>query len=102
MSASVEVISSYVPMPVRDWLEGGDRFGGAFGRAQRHFDHLIERIAEHGGDVVKMAGDALIAVWSAVGSTSLAQATLRAATCGLVVGSPLQDYEVASGIRLTS
>jgi class 3 adenylate cyclase/tetratricopeptide (TPR) repeat protein len=67
-----------------------------------YFDRLIEQIAAHGGDVVKMAGDALIAVWPVVEEGTLAEATLRAATCGLVVGATLQNYEVAEGIRLTS
>ena len=66
-----------------------------------YFDHLIERIAAHGGDVVKMAGDALIAVWPVIQGQSLAEATLRAANCGLEVGSTLQNYQVAEGIRLT-
>ena len=67
-----------------------------------YFDRMIERLAAHGGDLVKMAGDALIALWPASGGDSLASATLRAARCGLAVQETLQDYQVAEGIRLTS
>ena len=67
-----------------------------------YFDRLIELIAAHGGDVVKMAGDALIALWPATGGESLASMTMRAARCGLVVQETLRDYEVGDGTRLTS
>jgi class 3 adenylate cyclase/tetratricopeptide (TPR) repeat protein len=67
-----------------------------------YFDRLIERIADHGGDVVKMAGDALIALWPSSEGESLASATLRAVRCGLAVQETLQDYRVAEGVRLTS
>ncbi len=65
-----------------------------------YFDRLIEMIADRGGDVVKMAGDALIALWPVGEGETLASATLRAARCGLVAARTLQDYEVAEGIRL--
>ncbi len=65
-----------------------------------YFDRLIELIAAHGGDVVKMAGDALIALWTATGGDSPASSTLRAAICGLAVRETVQDYRVAEGVRL--
>ena len=65
-----------------------------------YFDRLIELIADRGGDVVKMAGDALIALWPVLEGESLASATLRASRCGLVAAETLQDYEVAEGVRL--
>ncbi len=45
---------------------------------------LIACIHEHGGDVVKFAGDALLAVWPA-GTRPLEEAALRAARCGLAL-----------------
>ncbi len=67
-----------------------------------YFDRLIELIASRGGDVVKMAGDALIALWSVSDAEgeSLELATWRATRCGLIAAESLQDYEVAEGIRL--
>ncbi len=41
------------------------------------FEPLIEEIADFGGDVVKMAGDSLVAVWAALGDQTLTEATLR-------------------------
>jgi class 3 adenylate cyclase/tetratricopeptide (TPR) repeat protein len=67
-----------------------------------YFERLIELIASHGGDVVKMAGDALIALWPATGGESPAGSTSRAALCGLAVQETLRDYRVAEGIRLSS
>ena len=137
MSASMEVLASYVPTLVLDRVASGpsdlSRLGierrgaailfadisgftilterlaslGARGSEElsaalnAYFDRLIERIADHGGDVVKMAGDALIALWPATGGDSLASSTLRAARCGLAVQETLQDYRAAEGIRLT-
>ncbi len=67
-----------------------------------YFERLIELIAGHGGDVVKMAGDALIATWPAGEGRPLEACTRRAAACGLDVQASLQDYPVGEGIRLSS
>ncbi|MBF0278656.1 MAG: AAA family ATPase [SAR324 cluster bacterium] len=51
-----------------------------------YFAHLIERIHEHGGDVLKFAGDAILAVWIADEQESgLKQAARAAAQCGIVL-----------------
>ncbi len=64
-----------------------------------YFGKLIDLILENGGDVVKFAGDALIALWPAEGA-SLRPATLRAAVCGQQIQRALNDYE-AEGVRLS-
>ena len=64
-----------------------------------YFGQLIDIVTAHGGDVVKFAGDALLAVWQNPGNT-LAVLTLRAAQCGLAVQGTLLDYETPEGIRL--
>lgn len=48
-----------------------------------YFGHLIEVVANHGGDVFKFAGDGLLALWPA--DEGLPMATLRAVQCGLAV-----------------
>jgi class 3 adenylate cyclase len=48
------------------------------------FGALIQRIHDHGGDVVQFAGDALLAVWIA-GPEGLAEAAQRAAACALTL-----------------
>ncbi len=138
MSASIEVLSTYVPSLVLGRLMDGppglaDRgierreaailfadISGFTSLTERlallgskgsellsdalnaYFERLIELIAAHGGDVVKMAGDALIALWPATEGDPTASSTSRAALCGLAVQETLQDYRVAEGIRLSS
>src|SRR5262249_3484586 len=66
-----------------------------------YFGRLIDIVHAHGGDVVKFAGDALLAVWQdEPGQDDLAALTHRAAQCALAVQSALLGYETAEGVRL--
>jgi len=66
-----------------------------------YFGQLINLITEHGGDVVKFAGDALLALWRDENTPgSLALATLHAAQCGLAAQKALHDFKV-TGERLS-
>lgn len=67
-----------------------------------YFGQLIDLVQVHGGDIVKFAGDALVALWP-VGITDedLATVTYRAAQCGLLVQAVLHHHPVGEGIRLT-
>ncbi len=63
-----------------------------------YFGELIDLIAAHGGDVVKFAGDALLAVWPVAraggnGAVSPQAALLSAAQCALTAQSALQSFE---------
>ena len=59
-----------------------------------YFGHLIRLVLGHGGDVVKFAGDALLAVWAVKGAAAhLGQPALEAAQCALAVQEQLADYE---------
>jgi class 3 adenylate cyclase/tetratricopeptide (TPR) repeat protein len=49
----------------------------------RYFGRLVGVVIAHGGDVVKFAGDGLLALW--YGAEPLAVLTQRAAQCGLAV-----------------
>src|SRR5574339_133750 len=71
-----------------------------------YFGQLIDIVYEYGGDVVKFAGDALIAVWpvpaegaDSVSTEDLRQWTLRAAECALQIRTQLRDYRT-EGARL--
>ncbi len=72
-----------------------------------YFDQLIQLITGYGGDIVKFAGDALIALWPATRQTELpakaqlALAVHRAARCSLLTQQRLNGYEVAPGIQLS-
>src|SRR5438067_217342 len=52
------------------------------------FEKLIGLIHEHGGNVVKFAGDALLALWE-TREQDLAVATCRAAQCAWAMGAAL-------------
>ena len=71
-----------------------------------YFDQLIDLITVYGGDIVKFAGDALIALWPATETTqsppdSLSVATRRAAQCGLIAQQRLNAYKVTPGVELS-
>ncbi len=79
--------------------EGAEELGGIL---NDYFGQLTALIAEHGGDVVKFAGDALLAIWPTLGEDQDVRAvTLRAAQCGLVAQKELHSYEASAGVRLS-
>jgi len=74
-----------------------------------YFGQLIDIIHEYGGDVVKFAGDAVIAVWpivsddTLIGGSGLSKAvsradqwqwTMRAAECAIAIRDRLSNYRV--------
>lgn len=65
-----------------------------------YFQPLIEIIVNHGGDVVKFAGDALLAVWRDEGE-GLEKTTCRAAQCALDIQKHLVDYNALGITRLS-
>jgi class 3 adenylate cyclase len=64
------------------------------------FEQLISLITSQGGDVIKFAGDALIALWPAHRGETLSLVTLRAAQCGLAAQKQLNNYPVAEDWKL--
>jgi class 3 adenylate cyclase len=62
------------------------------------FGELIRLVVDHGGDVVKFAGDALLGLWPA--DESLPALTAQAASCGLTMQRILHASELAAGTRL--
>lgn len=72
-----------------------------------YFGHLIDLIQAHGGDVVKFAGDALIALFPAFDDTGHTKAELLpnvirlAAQCSLTAQQHLNNYQAADDIRLS-
>lgn len=68
-----------------------------------YFGQLIDIVHQYGGDVVKFAGDAVIAVWSIASDDGTAdsvsradqwQWTMRAAECALEIRERLSNYKV--------
>ena len=66
----------------------------------RYFGRMIEVIDAHGGEVVKFAGDALLALWPAADG-DLGAATRRAALAGLRLHSALAGFTREADARLT-
>ncbi len=69
---------------------------------QTYFNNMINLVTAHGGEVLKFAGDALIAQWPILTSSSLSDQAVRAARCALYIQRTLHNFEAASGIFLTT
>ncbi|HZM46853.1 MAG TPA: adenylate/guanylate cyclase domain-containing protein [Burkholderiales bacterium] len=65
-----------------------------------YFGCLAEVIIAHGGDIVKFAGDAMLALWPATADETLAVATRRATQCALEVQSALRDFARRASAQL--
>ncbi len=64
----------------------------------RYFGTLIDLIWQHGGDVVKFAGDAIYAVWPTIAhQETLAEVTHAALQCAVVTQDRLKDYPLETG-----
>ena len=65
-----------------------------------YFGQMISTIAGHGGDIIKFAGDAMLAVWPATDGVELAECQRAALQCGLAVHSTLRDFQAPDGTKL--
>src|SRR5437764_4887115 len=66
-----------------------------------YFGQIIKVVTADGGDVVKFAGDALLALWQVDdASGEIADVTLRAAQCALAIQTALADYRTSGGMPL--
>lgn len=66
-----------------------------------YFGQIVDLILNHGGDVLKFAGDALLAIWPAQSiAQDLPQQTLQACHCALVIQEFSQTYTATSDISL--
>ncbi len=63
------------------------------------FTRIIEIVTDHGGDVAKIVGDALLPIWPAV-NEDLATVTQRAARCGLAIAAERGELDL-DGIRMS-
>lgn len=65
-----------------------------------YFGQMIATIDGHGGDIIKFAGDAMLAVWPAVDGVALAECQRAALQCGLAVHSALREFQAPDGTKL--
>ncbi|RUL85729.1 AAA family ATPase [Tautonia sociabilis] len=67
-----------------------------------YFSRLIALIEAHGGDVLKLAGDALVALFRSSDEEPIRNASLHAVQCGLAIQRTLGAFPAAEGVTLTS
>ncbi|HEY1016511.1 MAG TPA: adenylate/guanylate cyclase domain-containing protein, partial [Herpetosiphonaceae bacterium] len=77
-------ISGFTPLAERLAAHGEEGVELLTEALNRCFGPLIDTIEAHGGDILRFAGDALLALWPS-GSRSLGEAARRAAQCGLAL-----------------
>jgi class 3 adenylate cyclase/tetratricopeptide (TPR) repeat protein len=66
-----------------------------------YFAQLIRMISDHGGEIVKFAGDALLALWTANDeSVGVSDAASRAVACGISIQNDLGSFQATPEIRL--
>ncbi len=67
----------------------------------RYFGQLIDAVHQHGGDVLKFAGDALICLFGTPEKKEpLETLVLRAVQCGVMIQRDLAEYDSQQGFRL--
>jgi class 3 adenylate cyclase/tetratricopeptide (TPR) repeat protein len=67
-----------------------------------YFGHLIALVEAHGGDVIKFAGDALVAVWPAdTAEEDLPTLCLRASLCALAIQASRWQSPLQAGDHLS-
>jgi len=94
-------ISGFTPLAESFAAEGALGAEKLTDTLNAYFSHLVGIIQSHGGDVVKFAGDAVLALWKDSGAEEdLAFAAWRAAQCGLAIQEALKDYR-AGNVQLS-
>lgn len=94
-------ISGFTPLAESFAAEGAIGAEKLTDTLNAYFTHLVGIIQAHGGDVVKFAGDAVLALWKDSGTEEdLAYASWRAAQCGLEIQKALKDYR-AGNVQLS-
>lgn len=78
--------------------EGIDRLTGVL---DEQFGRWVEIVNDLGGEVVKFAGDALLAVWFADDSGGLAQAVAAAGECALAIADSMQRQSTVDDVPLS-
>ena len=68
----------------------------------RYFGDLIEIVGEYGGDVLKFAGDALVAVFEdRIPGAALRDAAARATSASLIIQRKMQNFPEVEGTKLS-
>lgn len=93
-------ISGFTPLTERMSKEGLKGIEKLSSYLNEFFNKLIQIIHFHGGDVIKFAGDALMALWSVPYATDLPPQVVLACHCALQMLEDMKGY-MAGGCPLT-
>lgn len=87
-------ISGFTNLAERLGNRGSDGIEILTFHLNNYFGAIINIIFNHGGDVVKFAGDALVAMWPTSDTRGLGYSTLLAAQCAMSLIKELNTYKV--------
>lgn len=95
-------ISGFTSLSERLAARGGDGVEELTRILNAYFGRLIEVVTGHGGDVVKFAGDALLAFWPVSDDgAALDHAAQTAAHCALAIQEAVTQFAAPAGERLS-
>jgi class 3 adenylate cyclase/tetratricopeptide (TPR) repeat protein len=95
-------ISGFTSLSERLAARGGDGVEELTRILNSYFGRLIAVVTGHGGDVVKFAGDALLAFWPVEDDkAALDRASHIAARCALKIQEAVQQFDAPPGERLS-
>lgn len=94
-------ISGFTPLTERLAQSGPDGVERIASILNNYFGTLIKLVDEYGGDIVKFAGDALLAVWPVtLHQKPLDELTALAVQCALAAQTSLSKYHGETQVRL--
>jgi class 3 adenylate cyclase/tetratricopeptide (TPR) repeat protein len=77
--------------------DGAERLSGILDSC---FVGFIETVLDHGGDIFRIVGDAMIVLWEVDTEKELSRAVALAAQCALAARNVVQEREFDGGVRL--
>ena len=93
-------ITGFTPLTESLVREGPDGVERLTEILNSYFGQLIDLVQGHGGDIVKFAGDALLALWQCPDAVGLRDSTRRAVQCGLEIQKRLTGFDSGAGVKL--
>ena len=101
LCADISGFTAFTELLARQGPAGVEKVGAGL---DGYFGRLTAIIAEHGGDVVKFAGDAVTAIWPLHAEDTardLQRAALPAIACGMAIQAGLHGYRFSDGVELS-
>ena len=96
--ADISGFSTLMARQSRRGHAGVEAFGVAL---NTYLDLLIQRVRAGGGDVINIAGDAVLALWAEEPGKPIERAAIRATQCALSIQEDLHRYDLGDGIQLS-